>query len=315
MQSESSCPVPSSRPLSWRRPPARAPPLCPARGPPSAFTRWEGKARVPPYSPGREPTAVCPQEVRAPSVWPQQAQGPSPPPRCSAPPAPAVLTPHCPRHRPQNCTAGGLWDRGPADSPGKEGEEGPPRTDSAGSLSQSTHCSRGPERAGWPGGGLNPFPPGRAPRIPGTLISAFPLPPTRCLRPSTITADSPGWTEGVLPRLPGGQIHSFSQKQDTGLVPKGPGSGSCFCCLTLLPVSDLVTAVHLLRQLLTALPHWPRSPGRETGDVSGKSRGTRDGGRVWRRLQSLGVLRVLPCSGRGAGQQMKPALPSQPPTH
>lgn len=57
--------------------------------------------------------------------------------------------------------------------------------------------------------------------------------------------------------LPGGKIHSFSQKQDTGLVPKRPGSGSCFCCLTLLPVSDLATAVHLLRQLLTALPHWP----------------------------------------------------------
>lgn len=71
MQSESSCPVPSSRPLSWRRPPARAPPLCPARGPPSAFTRWV--CRPPPgyraLLPGTEPSSSrvqSPQEVGAP---------------------------------------------------------------------------------------------------------------------------------------------------------------------------------------------------------------------------------------------------------
>lgn len=88
MQSESSCPVPSSRPLSWRRPPAHAPPLCPAWGPLSAFTRWEGKARVPPYSPGREPTAVCPQEVRAllcghgrPRALPHRLDAPHPQPQ------------------------------------------------------------------------------------------------------------------------------------------------------------------------------------------------------------------------------------------
>lgn len=109
-----------------------------------------------------------------------------------------------------------------------------------------------------------------------------------------------------FPCSPGGRFIHFHRNKTRGLVPKGPGSGSCFCCLTLLPVSDLVTAVHLLRQLLTALPHWPRSPGRETGDVSGKSRGTRDGGRVWRRLRSLVVLRVLPCSGRGADEACTP---------
>lgn len=47
--------------------------------------------------------------------------------------------------------------------------------------------------------------------------------------------------------------------------------------------------------------------------MSGKSRGTRDGGRVWRRLQTLGVLRVLPLFWTGAGQQVKPAPHLNPP--
>lgn len=177
-----------------------------------------------PSSPGAEPTAGCPQEVRATLCDPRQAQGPSPPPRCSAPPAPAVLTPHRPRHSPESCTAGGLWGRGPANSPGKEGKEGTPQTNRAGSLSQSIHCSLGglSEQAGQ-GLGLTLSHPAGLHGAPGTLISAVPLPPARCLRPSTIAADSSGWTKGVLPCSPWGRLTHFYRSKTRVLSPRGQG--------------------------------------------------------------------------------------------
>ena len=178
----------------------------------------------------------------SPSVPPQQPQGPcltasqlcTPSPRCSH--APSSQT-----RAPDSCTAGRpAWGTaGLPIAPGKEGKEGTPQTNRADSLSQSTHRSR-PEQAGWGGGAgegrgaVNPISPSTAPKESPTNSP----PPFPCPHSLTIPASSSDFSSK--------QIHSFPpfyRSKTQVLAPRRPGSGSSFRCLTLLPRSDLVTAV------------------------------------------------------------------------
>lgn len=127
-------------------------------------------------------TATCPQVMRAPSDL-----------HSSAHPAPDVLTPHCSRHslRQLHSWPSGLWDSGPANSPGKEGKEGTPQTNSK--LPEPKHTLvRGLSRQAGQRVGLTLSLPAQLQGVRMYSSMTFPCPLARCPCLSTIPADSPG---------------------------------------------------------------------------------------------------------------------------